>query len=59
MPLHNRSKDGSHGFVVKFINGQSIEVAKESSGYGVSASTWLLREMVLSKKCNIILPRCK
>ena len=40
MPLHNGFEDGSHGIIVKFINGQSIEMSQETSGDRITSSPW-------------------
>lgn len=40
VPLHDLGKDGLHGLFGEFIDSDGVEMAKESWGHWVSASTW-------------------
>ena len=38
MPVHNSSKDKCHGVVIKFIDGDGVEVTEEARGDGIPPS---------------------
>lgn len=40
MPVHDFPKDGDHGVIIKFINGDHVEVSQEARGHRVPATTW-------------------
>jgi hypothetical protein len=39
MPVHDLAKDGLHSLIVELIDGDSVEMAQETRGDGVAATT--------------------
>ena len=39
MPLHDVAEDSGHGFVIKLIDGDGVEMTQEARGHMVAATT--------------------
>ena len=39
MPVHDLPEDSYHGFIVKLVDGDDVEMPHESGGHGISTTT--------------------
>ena len=40
VPIHDLAEDDSHCLVIKFVDGDGVEVSEETRGNGVTPTTW-------------------